>query len=149
MAVDRKDQHCPRRAQELGVEVAAGVRSEKLNAISMVATEPTVLVTPAAAHRPGAVRMSGTVRRAALVAEAGGQHTMGVSVDLSKALDKAYENKTLAEILQAPPSALAGLTEEHDKKLADALGIKTIADLGSNRFFALAGVLVALSGKTG
>lgn len=48
-----------------------------------------------------------------------------------------------------PPSALAGLTERHDAALADALGIKTIADLGSNRYFALAGVLVALSNKTG
>lgn len=74
---------------------------------------------------------------------------MSISVNLAKALDKAYENKTLDEILAAPPSALAGLTEEHDKKLADALGIKTIGELGSNRFFALAGVLVALSGKTG
>jgi hypothetical protein len=74
---------------------------------------------------------------------------MSVSVELSKALDKAYENKTLDEILNAPPSALAGLTEAHDKQLADALGIKTVADLGSNKFFALAGVLVALKGKTG
>lgn len=74
---------------------------------------------------------------------------MPVSVDLTKALDKAWENSTLDEILKAPPSALAGLTEAHDQQLADALGIKTIADLGSNKFFATAGVLVALSGKTG
>ena len=74
---------------------------------------------------------------------------MSVSVNLSKALDKAWEDKSLAEILAAPPSALAGLTTEHDRKLADALGINTIAELGSNKFFALAGVLVALQGKTG
>ena len=74
---------------------------------------------------------------------------MAISVDLTKGLDKAYENKTLEEILAAPPSALAGLTEAHDKQLAEALGIKTIADLGSNKYFALAGVLVALSTKTG
>ena len=73
---------------------------------------------------------------------------MSVSVELGKALDKAYENESLDEILKAPPSALAGLTEEHDKQLADALGIHTVADLGSNKYFALAGVLVALSGKT-
>jgi hypothetical protein len=29
------------------------------------------------------------------------------------------------------------------------LGIETVRDLGSNKHFALAGVLVALSGKTG
>lgn len=74
---------------------------------------------------------------------------MAVSVNLAKALDKAYEDKTLDEILAAPPSALAGLTAAHDKALAEALGIKTVADLGSNKFFAVAGVLVALSTKTG
>jgi hypothetical protein len=74
---------------------------------------------------------------------------MAVSIDLTKALDKAWEDKSLSEILAAPPSALAGLTEKHDQILADGLGIKTIADLGGNKYFALAGVLVALSGKTG
>jgi hypothetical protein len=74
---------------------------------------------------------------------------MAVSVDLTNALDKAYEGKSLDEILAAPPSAIAGLTPEHDAKLADALGIRTVAELGSNKYFALAGVLVALKGKTG
>jgi hypothetical protein len=73
---------------------------------------------------------------------------MALSVNLEKALDKAYENVSLPEILAAPPSALAGLTEKHDELLA-GLGIKTVADLGSNKYFALAGVLVALSGQTG
>jgi hypothetical protein len=74
---------------------------------------------------------------------------VAVSVDLGKGLDKAWEDKSLEEILAAPPSALAGLTERHDAALAEALGIKTVADLGSNKHFALAGVLVALKGKTG
>lgn len=74
---------------------------------------------------------------------------MSVSVNLAKALDKAYENKSIDEILQAPPSALAGLTENHDKLLREALGITTIAELGSNKYFALAGVLVALNDKQG
>jgi len=74
---------------------------------------------------------------------------MAVSVNLTKALDKAYEDKSLEEILAAPPSALAGLTPEHDRVLKESLGIDTIAELGSNKYFALAGVLVALSGKTG
>ncbi|WP_420124236.1 hypothetical protein [Nakamurella sp.] len=73
---------------------------------------------------------------------------MAISVNLEKALDKAYENSSLEEILAAPPSALAGLTEKHDVLLSE-LGIKTIRDLGSNKYFATAGVLVALSGKTG
>lgn len=73
---------------------------------------------------------------------------MAVSVNLSKALDKAWEDKSLAEILTAPPSALSGLTEKHDALLKE-LGIDTVAELGSNKYFALAGVLVALNGKTG
>ncbi len=73
---------------------------------------------------------------------------MAVSVNLEKALDKAWEDKSLDEILAAPPSALAGLTPAHDELLAQ-LNIKSIKDLGSNKYFALAGVLVALSGKTG
>jgi hypothetical protein len=73
---------------------------------------------------------------------------MPISVNLDKGLDKAYEDKALDDILAAPPSALAGLTDKHDKLLAE-FGIKTVRDLGSNKYFALAGALVALSTKTG
>ncbi|MBB6403370.1 hypothetical protein [Arthrobacter sp. AZCC_0090] len=72
---------------------------------------------------------------------------MAVSVDLSKALDKAFEDKSLKEILDASPAALAGVTDATAEKLQEALGIKTIRELGSNKFFAVAGVLVALEGK--
>ncbi len=74
---------------------------------------------------------------------------MAISVDLNRALDKAYENSTLDEVLAAPPSAIAGLSEADDKALADNLGIRSVRDLGSNKYFAIAGVLVALAGKTG
>jgi hypothetical protein len=72
---------------------------------------------------------------------------MAVSIELGKKLDKDYENKSLEEILDAPPSALAGLTDKHAELLA-GLGIKTVRDLGSNKYFAVAGVLVALSNHT-
>jgi hypothetical protein len=39
---------------------------------------------------------------------------MAVSVELSNVLDEAYEDKSLKDILAAPPSALAGLTERHN-----------------------------------
>lgn len=74
---------------------------------------------------------------------------MPVSVNLEKGLDKAYEDKTLDEILAAPPSALAGLTPAHDAVLAESFGIKTIGELGSNKYFALAGALAALGSKQG
>jgi hypothetical protein len=73
---------------------------------------------------------------------------MAVQVNLSKGLDKAYENSSVKDILDAPPSALAGLTAKHDEMLA-GMGIKTVRDLGTNRYFALAGVLAALENKEG
>jgi hypothetical protein len=74
---------------------------------------------------------------------------VAVSVNLSKGLDKAYENASLDEILAAPPSALAGVSERQDAVLKELFGIDTVAELGANKYFALAGVLVALKGKTG
>lgn len=70
---------------------------------------------------------------------------MALNVDLEKILDKAYEGKPLEEILAAPVSALAGVTDADAEHLAAAFGIHTVLDLGSNKYFAAAGVLVALS----
>ena len=74
---------------------------------------------------------------------------MAVNVNLDKALDKAYEGSSLEEILAAPVSALAGVSDGDAEHLAAAFGIRTVRDLGSNKYFAVAGVLVALSGHTG
>ena len=56
------------------------------------------------------------------------EQVMAVSFELGSVLDKAYEDKSLTEILAAPPSALAGLTERHDQILSDVFGIQTVAD---------------------
>jgi hypothetical protein len=69
---------------------------------------------------------------------------MAVSVDLTKSLDKAYEGKSLKEILDASPGALAGVTDEDAKHLAEAFNIKTVRQLGANKFFGVAAALVAL-----
>ncbi len=45
---------------------------------------------------------------------------MAVSADLSKYLDKAYEKSTLEEILAAPVSALAGVTDDDAEALRKA-----------------------------
>lgn len=74
---------------------------------------------------------------------------MAVSVNLGKGLDKDFEDKTLDEILAAPPSALAGLTEKHDEQLLAALKIKTIADLGKNKYIRLAVALADLGAAQG
>ena len=74
---------------------------------------------------------------------------MAVSVDLGKALDKAYEGLPLAQILDAPVAALAGVSDGDAEHLGAAFGIKTIRDLGSNTYFGVAAALVALGGYAG
>jgi hypothetical protein len=69
---------------------------------------------------------------------------MAVSVDLTKSLDKAYEDKALKDILDASPAALAGVTDADAKHLEEAFGIKTVRQFGANKFFAVAAALVAL-----
>ncbi len=70
---------------------------------------------------------------------------MTVSADLSTYLDKAYESATLAEILAAPVSALAGVTDDDAEALRRAFRIRNIGDLGKNKYFATAQALVQLS----
>ena len=74
---------------------------------------------------------------------------MAVQINLAKGLDKAYEEKTLGEILDAPPSALAGVSEGDDEALRSALGIKTVRDLGTNKYVRLAVALAQLGEHEG
>lgn len=71
---------------------------------------------------------------------------MPVTADLDKVLDKAYENMTLAQLVEAPVSALAGVSDGDAEHLAAAFGIKTVGDLGTNRHFRLAAAIAALTG---
>ncbi len=70
---------------------------------------------------------------------------MAVSADLAKLLDKAFEDKTLAELVDAPVSALAGVSEGDAKLLAEAFNIKTVGDMGRNKYFRTASALVDLA----
>jgi hypothetical protein len=54
-------------------------------------------------------------------------------INVNKAVDKAYESKSLKEIADAPVAALEGLSEGSGKLLAE-LGIRTIRDLGEWKF---------------
>jgi hypothetical protein len=70
---------------------------------------------------------------------------MAVTADLAKILDKAYEDKTLAELVDAPVAALAGVSEGDAKLLADAFNIRTVGDLGRNKYFRAATAIVDLA----
>jgi hypothetical protein len=69
---------------------------------------------------------------------------MAVSADLDKLLDKAYENTTLADLVNAPVSALSGVSEGDAKLLKDAFNIDTIGDLGRSKYFRAATAIVDL-----
>ena len=70
---------------------------------------------------------------------------MPVSADLSKVLDKAYEEKTLAELVDSPVAALAGVSDGDAKLLQEAFDIKTVGDLGRNKHFRAAAAIVSLA----
>jgi hypothetical protein len=69
---------------------------------------------------------------------------MPVNANLDKVLDKAYEDKTLAELVDAPVDALAGVSEGDAELLKQAFNITTVGDLGRNKYFRAAAALVDL-----
>ena len=64
---------------------------------------------------------------------------------LEKKLMKEWEGKSAQEIADAPVTAIAGVTDADAEKLAAAFGIKTVRDLGTNKYFRWAQGLVALA----
>jgi hypothetical protein len=74
---------------------------------------------------------------------------MPVPVTLDKGLDKAYENSTLADLLNAPVDAISGVSAGDAVHLKEAFNIKTVGDLGRNKYVRLAVALVDLGGFEG
>ncbi len=70
---------------------------------------------------------------------------MAVTADLSKYLDSKYESSTLDEILAAPVSALAGVTDDDAEALRRAFRIRTVGDLGKNKYFLAANAMLQLT----
>ncbi|MDK2125879.1 hypothetical protein [Parachitinimonas caeni] len=66
-------------------------------------------------------------------------------MNINKALDKEYETKPLKELVNAPVAALEGVSEKDAQLLKEAFNIKTIGDLGTNKFFLRAQAIVALA----
>ena len=74
-----------------------------------------------------------------------GVPNVAISADLSVVLDKAYEEMTLAEVLAAPVSALAGVSDGDADLLKAAFNVETVGDLGRNRYFRAAHALAVLA----
>jgi hypothetical protein len=65
--------------------------------------------------------------------------------DITNKVDKAYENKTIAEIADAPVDALQGVTAADAEHLAAAFNIKTVRDLGTSKYFLWAQAIARLA----
>jgi hypothetical protein len=69
---------------------------------------------------------------------------VGAQSNVNRAVDKAWERKSLREIAAAPPSALQGLTPADDETLR-ALGVKSVGDLGKWKYALWAEGIAALA----
>lgn len=69
---------------------------------------------------------------------------MGSVMNIDNILDKEYETKSLKELLEAPLSALEGLTEKADELLG-SMGLKTIGDLATFKFCEWAEAITVLA----
>lgn len=74
---------------------------------------------------------------------------MPVTVNLDSLLDKQYESSSLQEILDAPVDALSGVSTSDAEALKTAFNIKTVGDLGKNKYFAAAVALADLAASGG
>jgi hypothetical protein len=70
---------------------------------------------------------------------------MAISVNLDAVLDKAYESSSPAELADAPVSALSGVSDADGEALQKAFNIKTIGDLGKNKYFRAATLISQLA----
>lgn len=74
---------------------------------------------------------------------------MSVAVGLNKALDKAYEGRSLSELQDAQVAALTGVSDGDAEHLAAASGIEAARDLGRNKYFKLAQAHVEVGRQAG
>jgi hypothetical protein len=64
---------------------------------------------------------------------------------IEKKLDKDFQGKSAQDLAGAPVSALNGLSEGDAELLLKAFNIKTIKDLGTNKFFVAAQAIAHLA----
>lgn len=65
--------------------------------------------------------------------------------DIANKVDKAYEGKSVQDLAGAPVDALQGVSAADAQLLQQAFGIKTVADLGTNKYFLWAQAITKLA----
>jgi hypothetical protein len=68
-------------------------------------------------------------------------------MNINKAVDKDYESKSLKEIAAAPIDALEGVSAADAELLAKAFNVKSVRDLGTNKYFLWAQAIVTLADR--
>jgi len=66
-------------------------------------------------------------------------------MQIDKALDKAYEQKSFKELADAPVDALQGVSEGDAVKLKEAFNVKTIRDLANLKYVRWAQAITTLA----
>jgi len=66
-----------------------------------------------------------------------------------KFYDKAYEDKSIEELVKAPVSAISGVSESDAADLKKAFGIETVEDFATNKYVMLAQGINCFSGCSG
>lgn len=64
---------------------------------------------------------------------------------IANKFDKSHESKPIEELASAPVSALQGVTDDDAEHLRAAFNIKTVKDLGTNKFFLWAQAVARLA----
>jgi hypothetical protein len=66
-------------------------------------------------------------------------------MNINKALMKEYEGKSFKELVNAPVTAIAGVTASDAEHLNAAFSVKTVKDLASLKYALWAQAIVALA----
>ncbi len=66
-------------------------------------------------------------------------------MNINKAVDKSYEDKSFKVLADSPVAALQGVSEGDAKLLMDAFNVKTIRDLANLKYVKWAQAIVTLA----
>jgi hypothetical protein len=66
-------------------------------------------------------------------------------MNINKALMKEYEGKSFKDLVDAPVSAIAGVTDSDAEHLNAAFGVKTVKDLATLKYALWAQAIVTLA----
>ncbi|MFM1725551.1 MULTISPECIES: hypothetical protein [Rhodococcus] len=64
---------------------------------------------------------------------------------IASKFDKAFESRSVNDLADAPVSALHGISDSDAEHLLAAFGIRTVRDLGTNKFFLWAQAVATLA----